>query len=1519
MRKLILISLVFLLFLTPQNVIKESNSSFINISHGSLIKHYNIDNIVKTETGNNQHFVTRAIPKSRVVYLSSISKIIYPLVGNDTHWWSKNASQGKLIGRFKELALIQNGNQVIAYNTTANTTEWYLNFIVEYTSTGDADNDGEDELFLVNNDTVCILEKDGTILFNDKVIVNVTSYPIFSITASGGLILFSYKNTTDNSYYPAKATFEEFKNGIAHTRSGYEINEAYGRIIAIKQGFYWISLLLKNVRFELLDVNFNSQGSILFSSAYSGFATNMQKYWILPDQDGDGYDDIIISNETKSMSVVGLTGTPVNETYDLITDVEVLGSDVYAIINHKLYWMNSSHKLQLNRTDFYIIDLDAYDTLYALAPGGLIIKNIQRQGDEEFIVIPEAPLEAHSSLNYLCYWTKKIAWTPFGNLKFINTNISKCICGEHVFGILLENETLLVYNETHLLKKLDNINDINALDYHEEQKALYLAFPNGTVKMFYPEGSQSRNLETVSLILAKSNVYIMYYNETHVIIEEFDWTLTPVDRRYVIRIKNPACFGAYADYDNDGLFEFAVSAYNSTYGEYAILSETLALICKKETSGLIQVWSFGDGFVIYNGTYGVIYPTNKTFPMSTPISSSYHLVISSAESYYFTNQSLGAKGDGGISGFVMAEYPTSANLRIIGKYFIENQTLTGIDRKYPTVEIIDLHYDTILKAYVSKTSVNFNANVSDDIKVDTIQVFLNDTKKFEQKINQQKSIVQVSFTSSEGYYELKIVVNDTSGKETILTNYTYIDGTPPTVSLSAPSLINDTEVLVSWNSEDELTYVSKIEIYVNGTKKAELPSTEQQFSGSYTVLLGDEGNYNVTILAYDSAGNIGKDTKFVEVDLTLPELIIDGIINDSALIANSVNVSISANDENGVKRLLVIRNGSTMLNTTSTSANISIPLLDGTNKIIFKAIDNAGNIRKIIYYVYKDVTPPNIKITNPANGSWLASNEISVSWNASDNLELSKFEIYINGTLNTTLPPDSKQMNITLQDGIWNITIIAHDKVGNTNKSTIIIYIDTTPPIVKIKSPSNGSFTSTTSVIVTWNMSDNLEISKIEVYLDDEKQAELMPPTNQYQLTDLTEGMHRIRVVVYDKLNHEKSDEIVVIVDLTKPSIEITRPLSNTYVSGSFVLEWNATDNYGIERFIVYANDEKICELSGNKASVNVTLEDGSYVIKVVAVDYAGNEDYDQISIVVDSTPPMIKIMSPSSLSTIYTADFVVMWNASDNIELDRIQVWLNNSLKAELPPNTSEYKFVGVPDGAYQIKVVAIDKAGNHASDLIIIIVDAPIKVRIVNPSSGTWFNTQAIELSIIINSTTKLKNITVYVDGEIQITNTTNTSFKLFLSEGSHNITIVVEDIAKNAGKDTIIIYIDLTKPIVRISMENNTEVEPGNITINWTATDNMGIKEFKVYLNGSLVKETKEESITLMISEGTWIIKVVAIDYAGNQASSNVIIIAKKPAEKGLEVLLLIIIPVIVGAIVGTLLLRRARRIHIARRRH
>jgi len=1475
---------------------------------------------VAIKVAKNPIITTSYIQEGRVFYLENINHVIYPLVGNDTHWWRKNASRGRLIGRFKELALIQNGNQVIAYNTTTNTTAWSVIFTVEYTSTGDVDNDGEGELFLVNNDTVCILEDDGTVLYNNKVKINGTSYPVFSITASGGLILFVYKNITEEPpiFYPAKATFEQFKSGIAYAKRLYGVAETNGRIIAIKQGFYVIHYVF-TTGFELLDTNFNSIVLLQLSDAYSGFATNMQKYWIIPDQDGDGYDDVIIDNGTKSMSLVALSTSPIYSVYGHIADVEVLENNVYAIINHELYWMNTSHKLQLNRTDYYFIDLDAYNTLYALAPGGLIIKNVHDRQNEEFIVVPEAPLKVYSSLNYLCYWTKKIAWTPYGTLKFVGANISKCVCGEHAFGILLENGTLLIYNETHLLKKLNNINDINALDYHKEQKALYLAFPNGTVKMFYPEGTQSRNLGTVSLILAKSNVYIMYYNETHVIIEEFDWTLTPVDRRYVMKVKSPTCFGAYADYDNDGLFEFAVSAYNSTHGEYAILSETLALIHKEETSGLIQVWSFGDGFVIYNGTYGTIYPTNKTFPMSTPISSSHHLIVSAYESYYFTNQSLGKKTSGGIAGIVIAEYPTSAEVMIINKYGIENITLTNIDRKAPEVHILAPKYDEVLNAYVSKPTVSFKLNVSDDIEVDAVRILLNDSEKVSEKISKQQEIVLLSFTADEGYYTIKVIVNDTSGKETILQDYMYVDGTPPVASLVASDLINKTEISISWSASDNLTHVSRIAVMVNGSTRLEQSYSQDSIGGSASIYLGSgEGVYNVTLLAYDLVGNSKKIMKLIRVDLTLPQLTVSEIDNNSALIANLLNVSVEAFDANGIARILVIRNETVIANVSTQSLNVSIPLLDGTNEIVFKAIDNAGNIKKLVYYVYKDVTPPKVEIRNPANGSWLASNQVNVSWISSDDLGLDKFEIYVNETLNETLSPDCRWVIITLNDGVWNITVIAYDKVGNTNSSTIIIYIDTTPPFVEIKTPKDYSFINQTSVIITWNMCDNLLIEKIEIYLDEKKLAELLPPTNQYLISNLPEGEHRVKVVVYDKMNYNSYDEVRIIVDLTKPHVKVETPQSNSYVSGSFTLKWNASDNYGIREFIIYANDEKIMELNGTEAEVSISLKDGVYTIKVVAIDYAGNQDYDQISIIVDSTPPIIKITSPSSLSTIYTADFVIMWNASDNIELNRIQVWLNDSLKAELPPNTSQYTFIGIPDGAYLIKIVAIDKAGNTAYDSIIVVVDAPLAVKILSPPNGGWFNTQVIKLRLEIANTTEVKNIMIFVNGIVQITNTTNTTFNLVLSEGFYNVTAVVEDIANNVATDAVMFHIDLTAPVIKITQPSNkTEINPGNITITYSVSDNFGIKKILIFVNNTLVKETNKTSITIYLEEGKWIIRIIAEDYAGNRGKASIVIIVKQKPREDYGIITATIITVFVGMIIGSLLLIRARKLHRVRR--
>ena len=260
MKKLLLVIFLlfqFTIFVKPSFSVNTSVINWHTIMKKSA--HSEFVKSVAIKVAKNPIITTSYIQEGRVFYLENINHVIYPLVGNDTHWWRKNASRGRLIGRFKELALIQNGNQVIAYNTTTNTTAWSVIFTVEYTSTGDVDNDGEGELFLVNNDTVCILEDDGTVLYNNKVKINGTSYPVFSITASGGLILFVYKNITEEPpiFYPAKATFEQFKSGIAYAKRLYGVAETNGRIIAIKQGFYVIHYVF-TTGFELLDTNFNS-------------------------------------------------------------------------------------------------------------------------------------------------------------------------------------------------------------------------------------------------------------------------------------------------------------------------------------------------------------------------------------------------------------------------------------------------------------------------------------------------------------------------------------------------------------------------------------------------------------------------------------------------------------------------------------------------------------------------------------------------------------------------------------------------------------------------------------------------------------------------------------------------------------------------------------------------------------------------------------------------------------------------------------------------------------------------------------------------------------------------------------------------------------------------------------------------------------------------------------------------------------------------------------------------------------
>ena len=174
---------------------------------------------------------------------------------------------------------------------------------------------------------------------------------------------------------------------------------------------------------------------------------------------------------------------------------------------------------------------------------------------------------------------------------------------------------------------------------------------------------------------------------------------------------------------------------------------------------------------------------------------------------------------------------------------------------------------------------------------------------------------------------------------------------------------------------------------------------------------------------------------------------------------------------------------------------------------------------------------------------------------------------------------------------------------------------DTTPPTISITSPSSGTYFKETSVAITWSASDDQQLVSIIIYVDGSPEYVLDPSVTSQTLT-LSEGTHTIKVEAVDWVGKTSYDEIQVKVDLTAPTVTIISPEDGaTVTAGNVEIQFNITDNFEVDKIIIYVDGTNVSELPGTANSTVISLSAGDHVIVVKAIDKAGNEGTATISV----------------------------------------------------------------------------------------------------------------------------------------------------------------------------------------------------------------------------------------------------------------------------------------------------------------
>lgn len=353
------------------------------------------------------------------------------------------------------------------------------------------------------------------------------------------------------------------------------------------------------------------------------------------------------------------------------------------------------------------------------------------------------------------------------------------------------------------------------------------------------------------------------------------------------------------------------------------------------------------------------------------------------------------------------------------------------------------------------------------------------------------------------------------------------DTTPPTVTITSP--VNGTTVSdavdITANATDNQS-VQRVDFYVNGNlKESDLTSPYEYTWDSREV---QNGTIGISATAYDTVGNRQTDAVDVTVansDSTPPSAPTN--VTATTTSFNTVDLTWTASSDNvGVIGYYIIRNGSTIAQTSTTSYTDSSVQPSTLYQYQIMAYDAAGNTSSAsaIANVTTPQAPDTEAPTAPTNLTAVAvsASQINLTWDMStDNIGVTGYEVFRNGTLITSVTGTSFGDTGLTASTSYTYTVKAVDAAGNLSTSSNSAVgttqtLRTTGDIVGTVSSSAGGVISGASVMT---------------YINGHKNTFTTNSSGQYGIFNIVPGTYTLK---YSARNYSSfTDSASVTADKT--------------------------------------------------------------------------------------------------------------------------------------------------------------------------------------------------------------------------------------------------------------------------------------------------------------------------------------------------------------------------------------------------
>ncbi|HIC8913349.1 TPA: Ig-like domain-containing protein [Enterobacter roggenkampii] len=733
----------------------------------------------------------------------------------------------------------------------------------------------------------------------------------------------------------------------------------------------------------------------------------------------------------------------------------------------------------------------------------------------------------------------------------------------------------------------------------------------------------------------------------------------------------------------------------------------------------------------------------------------------------------------------------------------------------------------------------------------------------------------------DGDASVQVSVTNAHGNSASAGREYSVDATAPTVTIdtvAGDNVINASEAAAG--------------VAISGTTTAEVGQTVTVTLGgkSYTAkvlqggiwsvnvpgsdlsTLADNG-YIVQVSVSDAAGNSGSAGKTITLDTTPPTVSFNVVAGDDVI--NSVEhgqaqiVSGSATGANVGDKVVITLGSHQYTTTVDASGNWSVgvpasvisALTDGTVTLSATITDSAGNSSTQTHDVVVNTASVALTVNtlsgddvinaaeagsslviNGSSAQFASGTQVTVTLNGKSYTAT----IQSDGTWTTTVPVADVS---ALTDGAsYQVSVSAQDSAGNSASATHTISVDTTAPVVSIRTLSVDDMLNAAEAQqpLTVHGSSSAEAGQtVTVTLGGKTYTALVGSDGTWtldvpaaDLAALSQGALTVTASVNDKAGNSGQTTHTLTVDTVAPTVTISTVADDDIVNNAEQLagqtiRGTTTAEQG-QTVTVSFNGHSYQATVGADGSWSVFvpgrdflgLSDGEYTITASVSDRAGNPGSATHDVTLNGDVPTITINTFAQDDIVNAAEHgtpLVVSGSTNAPAGQTVTLTLNGKTYAATVQNDGTWSYtVSSADvaaladgGSYVINAQVSNTIGNSASDNHTVTVDltAPsmgISIDSLQNDTGlsaTDFITN--DSQVVVNGllTAQLGNnekAQISLDGgvtwiDLTVTGTTwRYADGRTLTDGTYQYQVRVIDNAGNVGAtDSQDVVIDLTKP--------------------------------------------------------------------------------------------------------------------------